>query len=108
MTAPTNVAANFNGVNQGGSNCGGCQPPDVNAALSPTQILEAVNLRLQTYGRAGVKRCGFGINTFLGTTRRLSDPRVQWDNVNNRFTMVVIPVPGPNDPAQMYIAASKT
>lgn len=108
LTAPTLVPANFNGVAQPGSNCGGCQPPDVNAALSPTQIAEAVNLRLQVYSRAGVKKCGFALNTFLGTARSLTDPRVQWDNRAKRFSMVVIPIPGPTDTPTMFIAASKT
>lgn len=108
LTKPTSVPANFNGVAQSGSNCGGCQPPDVNAALSPTQIAEAVNLRLQVYDRTGVKKCGVGLNTFFNTTRSLSDPRVQWDNSAKRFTMVVIPVPGPSDTPTLFIAASQT
>src|SRR4051812_6313101 len=42
---PTQVNGNFAGILQGRSDCGGCQPPDPNAAISPTQITHVVNLR---------------------------------------------------------------
>jgi len=106
--APTGIAANFNGVAQGGSNCGGCQPPDINAAMSGNQIVEAVNLRVQVYNRTGTTVCGFSLNTFLGTSNSLSDPRVQWDNLAKRYTLVAIPIPGPTSTPAMFIAASQT
>ncbi|MFL6128898.1 MAG: hypothetical protein ACJ73E_07515 [Mycobacteriales bacterium] len=93
LTAPTTVDANFNGITQAGSNCGGCQPPDPNAAVSPTQIAHVVNLRLQVFNKTGGTLCGVGLNTFIGTSASISDPHIQWDNLNNRFSLVVIPVP---------------
>ena len=92
---PTTIRQNFAGVSQSQANCGGCQPPDPNAAVSPTQIAHVVNLRLQVYKKtgSGVKVCGTALNTLLGTTASLSDPHIQWDNVHKRFSMVVIPVP---------------
>lgn len=109
MSAPTTTNANFAGVNQAGSNCGGCQPPDVNAAVGLTQIVEAVNLRFQVYSKTGVAQCGAGLNTFLNTTDSLSDPRVQYDNVNNRFSMVVIPIPASSTAAPAeYLLTSQT
>ena len=108
-THPTTVNANFQGITQGSSNCGNCQPPDVNAAVSSTEIAHVVNLRLQVYTKAGGLLCGVGLNTFLGTTNSLSDPRVQYDNLRNRFSMVLIPVPATASatPAE-YLATSKT
>jgi hypothetical protein len=92
---PTTINQNFAGIKQSGSNCGGCQPPDPNAAVSGTQIAHVVNLRLQVYKKTGngTKLCGKSLNTLLGTTASLSDPHIQWDNVHKRFSMVVIPVP---------------
>jgi hypothetical protein len=109
LTAPSTQQANFAGVSQGGSNCGGCQPPDVNAALSPSQVVETVNLRFQVFTRAGARTCGSSLNTFLNTTNSLSDPRVQWDNRANRFSLVAIPIPtsSSSTPA-MFIAASRS
>lgn len=109
MTAPSTTNANFAGVNQAGSNCGGCQPPDVNAAVGLTQIVEAVNLRFQVYSKTGAALCGASLNTFLGTTSSLSDPRVQFDNVNNRYSMVVIPIPASSTAAPAeYLLTSQT
>jgi hypothetical protein len=104
------VNQNFEGVTQGGSNCG-CQPPDVNAAVSGGQIAEVVNLRLQVYKKsgAGIVKCGVPLNTLLGTSASLSDPRIQWDNVNKRFSMVVIPVPSsPSATPQEFVLATTT
>jgi len=107
-TPPTTVNANFSGVSQATSNCGGCQPPDPNAAVGLTQIAEAVNLRLEVYSKTGAVQCGIGLNTFLGTTSALSDPRVQYDSLYNRFSMVVTVVPTPGATPALYVLASQT
>jgi hypothetical protein len=103
------VLLNKPGITQGKSNCGSCQPPDPNAAVSPTQIAHVVNLRLQVYKKGGAAACpGVGLNTLLGTTASLSDPHIQWDNVNKRFSMVVIPVPASNTatPTEFVLATT--
>jgi len=102
------VVTNFVGINQA-SGCGGCQPPDVNAAVSTTQIVEAVNLRMQVFTKTGVTQCSFGLNAFLGTADSLSDPRVQYDNINARFsfTLTVVPASGTAAPA-LWVGASQT
>ena len=63
--------------------------------MGTTQIAEAVNLRLQVYSKAGAAACGVGLNTFLGTTSALSDPHIIYDNLRNRYSMVVTVVPAP-------------
>ncbi|HEY4868179.1 MAG TPA: hypothetical protein VIK45_22010, partial [Candidatus Dormibacteraeota bacterium] len=107
-TPPTTVNANFSGISQATSNCGGCQPPDPNAAVGLTQIAEAVNLRLEVYSQTGAAQCGVGLNTFLGTASALSDPRIQYDNLYNRFSMVVTVVPPAGATPAVYVLASKT
>ena len=106
-TPPTIINANFNGVRQFNSNCGGCQPPDPNAAVGTTQIAEAVNLRLQVYSKSGSALCGIGLNTLLGTSSSLSDPHIQYDNLRNRFSMVVTVVPTPGATPSLYLLASQ-
>lgn len=93
IPSPFTINANFQGVSQGQANCGGCQPPDVNAAVSSSQIAETVNLRLQVYNTSGKVLCGVSLNTLANTTAPLSDPHIMWDNVNKRFFMDFIPVP---------------
>jgi len=105
LIPPTTVNANFTGINQTNSNCG-CQPPDVNAAVGQNEIVEAVNLRMQVYSKAGAALCGVPLgNWFSG---QLSDPRVQFDNAFNRYSLVVIPVPAAGATPTLYLAASQT
>jgi hypothetical protein len=101
------VVANFNGINQAGA-CGGCQPSDVNAAVGTTQILEAVNVTMRAMTKTGGTLCTLNLNTFLGTADGLTDPRVQFDNVNNRFslTITVFPASATATPA-VWVAASR-
>jgi hypothetical protein len=104
------VKQNFEGVTQSGSNCG-CQPPDPNAAVSPGQNAEVVNLRLEVYKKtgSGIPVCGVALNTLVGTSASLSDPHIIWDNVNKRFVMVVIPVPSsPSATPTEFLLATTT
>jgi hypothetical protein len=108
-TAPGTIRANFAGVTQAGSNCGGCQPPDPNAAVSTSQIAHVVNLRLQVYSKTGTSLCGVGLNALIGTSGSISDPHVQWDNYYQRFSMVVIPIPtSTTSTPRMYLLTSRT
>jgi len=109
LIAPPATQASFSGINSATSNCG-CQPPDVNAAVSPTQIMEVVNLKLRVYNKAGTAvACGAALSTFLGTSEPLSDPRVMYDIANGRWFMDLIPIPtaSTQTPA-MYLAASQS
>jgi hypothetical protein len=106
---PTTIRASFKGMTQGNSSCGSCQPPDPNAAVSGSQIAHVVNLRLQVYKKGGGLLCGAGLNTLAGTSATLSDPHIQWDNVNKRFSVVFIPVPASDTaPPTEYLLTSQT
>jgi hypothetical protein len=108
-TAPITVSANFDGVAQGASDCGNCRSPDPSAAVGLTQIAHTANLRLQVYDKSGGALCGVGLTRILGATTPLASPRVQYDNLNDRYSMIVVPIPATTDatPA-MYVAASKS
>jgi hypothetical protein len=100
------VVANFAGINQA-AGCGGCQPSDVNAAVGTTQILESVNVTMRAMTKTGATLCTRPLGTFLGTTDALTDPRVLFDNVNNRFSLVVtVKTPAGATPA-LWVAASQ-
>ncbi len=102
------VVSNFDGVNLGLTACG-CQPPDVNAAVGVKEITEMVNLRLEVYTKIGAALCGVGLNALLGTSDSLSDPRVMYDNVNNRYLFVftLLPASGTATPA-FWVGATHT
>jgi hypothetical protein len=103
------VVQNFDGMTQ--TVCGTCQPPDPNAATSGTEIVELVNASIQVTDNNGAVQCGGGItlNRLLRSTDSLTDPRVQWDNVNRRFSLSVTLEPASSSatPA-MWVAASDT
>jgi hypothetical protein len=88
------VASTFDGISEAG--CSGCGvPPDPNAATSGTEIVELVNTFIQVTDTTGAVLCGGGVtlNRLLRTTDGLTDPRVQFDNVHQRFSLVVTVAP---------------
>jgi len=104
------VTSNFDGINQA-TGCGGCQPPDPNAATSGTEIVELVNTFIQVTTNTGTVLCNGGVtlNRLLRSTDSLTDPRVQFDNANRRFSLSVTVEPASTSatPA-MWVAASDT
>jgi hypothetical protein len=98
----------FDGVAQGtfGS------PPDPNAAVGAGDIVEVVNDQIQVTNRRGAVLCGGSITLqrLLGrTSDNLTDPRVQFDNVNQRFSLsVTVSNPGASDTPAMHVAATET
>jgi len=107
LVAPSQVNANFPGIAQGSSDCGSCQPPDPNAAVSPSEIAHVVNLRMQVYNKEGGLLCGTGLGSLMGTTEAVSDPHLQWDNLWQRWSMVFIPVPSAtNAVPRMFLLTS--
>jgi len=92
------VSSNFDGIGQLGG-CGSCGVPDPNAATSGAEITDTT----------GTVLCGGGVtlNRLLRSTDSLTDPRVQFDNVHQRFSLAVTVAPASNSatPA-MWVAAS--
>jgi hypothetical protein len=104
--APT-VVNNFDGINQ--TTGGGSIPPDPNAATSGSQIVELVNVFIQVTTNSGAVLCNGGVtlNRLLRSSDVLTDPRIQFDNVNNRFSLAVtVDRPASTANPAMYVAAS--
>lgn len=89
--SPKNVIGSlggFTGLQQDvAPNPCGCYPPDVNAAVGPTQILTTVNSAIAVRSKAGaVIGTPISINTFFGySATLLFDPRVLYDKFDNRW-----------------------
>jgi hypothetical protein len=97
----------FDGVAQGGFN----SPPDPNAAVGAGNIVEVVNDQIQVTNRLGAVLCGgsIALQRLLRTSDNLTDPRVQFDNVNQRFSLsVTVSNPGASDTPAMHVAATET
>jgi hypothetical protein len=105
------VPCAFDGVTQGNcASCGG-EPPDPNAAAGAGKIVEVVNDLIQVTNRLGAVDCGgpVTLNRLLRTTNSLTDPRVQFDNVNQRFSFsVTVSNPAASDTPAMFVAATDT
>lgn len=105
------VPCPFDGVVQG--SCASCTnpPPDPNAAVGAGKIVEVVNNLIQITDRLGAVQCGGAVtlNSFLSTSDGLTDPRVQFDNINQRFslTVTVSSVTASSTPA-MWLATSQS
>ena len=86
-------------------------PPDPNAAIGAGDIVEVVNDQIQVTNRLGAVLCGGSITLqrLLRTGDNLTDPRVQFDNVNQRFSLsVTVSNPGASDTPAMHVAATET
>ena len=97
----------FDGVAQGSFG----SPPDPNAAVGAGDIVEVVNDQIQVTNRRGAVLCNGSITLqkLLSTSDNLTDPRVQFDNVNQRFSLsVTVSNPGSSDTPAMHVAATET
>jgi hypothetical protein len=107
--AASPVTNEFQGINQAGAACGGCQAPDVTAAVSGTQIAETVNLVMQVFTKGGGTVCTESLPSLFGAVTGLSRPRIQFDNAASRFSIVADSVPGTSgDVPIQYLATSQT
>ncbi|MGE0001499.1 MAG: hypothetical protein AB7T05_05460, partial [Fimbriimonadaceae bacterium] len=78
----------------------GFVPPDVQGDVSPTQIVVAVNGRIRSYDRNGnAGALNATADAFFTSVRNgsgISDPRVRWDRLSNRWMIIAINVSAPN------------
>ncbi len=89
----------------------GFYPPDTTGAISATQVVFPVNQTLNVYSRStGKLQKSTSFPAFFGTSDSLSDPRVQYDPIWNRWvvTDTRIPQAGDTVSACFWFAVSKT
>ncbi|HMA35838.1 MAG TPA: hypothetical protein VKY74_15335, partial [Chloroflexia bacterium] len=110
LAMPT-PSVTFDGIDSVASGCG-CLPPDTNADVGTTQIVETVNTSFAVYSKAGaVIQTPRAINTlwsgFGGAcqTHNDGDPVVLWDTLANRWFISQFTSSSPYD---MCIAVSTT
>jgi hypothetical protein len=107
--AASPVTNEFQGINQAAAGCGGCQAPDVTAAVSTTQLAETVNLVMRVFTKSGATVCTESLPSLFGAVTGLSRPRIEFDNAASRFSIVADSVPGTSgDVPIQYLATSQT
>ena len=106
--APSSLSTSFDASRESNS---GLIPSDSNAAVGFSDIVEVVNTQVSVFDKTGDVLCGaFSLAAFTGDfTESLFDPRVMFDNLNNRFiaTISLAPLSTTSTPA-MYVAASQS
>ena len=81
----------------------GLTPPDVQVAVGPAHVVEAVNLALGVYSKEGVPLVTYDLSTFFATgSDFLSDPRIQYDGLSGRWFVTA----GDFTTGQVLVAAS--
>jgi hypothetical protein len=98
----------FTGATQANSSCSTCTTPYVTAAVSSTQIAETVNLSLQVFSKSGTSMCSESLSNLLGAIGGLTEPRIQYDNVAKRYSLVIASLPSTSsDVPVFYLATSQ-
>jgi hypothetical protein len=98
----------FTGATEANSSCSNCATPYVTGAVSTTQIAETVNLSLQVFSKSGGALCTTSLSTLLGALGGLTEPRIQYDNANKRFSLVIASTPSTSsDVPVFYLATSQ-
>lgn len=105
------VPCAFDGVVQDA--CPSCTnpPPDPNAAAGAGRLVQVVNDLIQVTNRFGAVQCGgpVTLNRLLRTNDSLTDPRVQFDNINQRFSLAVtVSSVNAGDTPALWVAATQT
>src|SRR2546421_265227 len=83
----------------------GLTPPDVQVAVGPAHVVEAVNLALGVYSKEGASLVTYDLSTVFATgSDFLSDPRIQYDGLSHRWFVTA----GDFTTGQVLVAASKS
>jgi hypothetical protein len=100
----------FSGANQASSDCSGCTAvPYDTAAVSDVQIAETVDLSLQVFSKSGTLECAESLTSLLGAYGGLTEPRIQYDNSADRFSLVISTNPSSSSTVPVfYLATSQT
>ncbi|MBI3780832.1 MAG: hypothetical protein HY278_07240 [candidate division NC10 bacterium] len=72
------------------SESGGWIPPDTQVGVGPSYIVEAVNLEMRIWNRTTGEVTTSDLNSFFGTSAQLSDPKIRFDPLSNRWFIAVI------------------
>jgi hypothetical protein len=87
LTTPS-ATGGFAGLRR--SESGGWIPPDTQIGVGPTHIVEAVNLEGRIWSKAGTLLSTFDLNSFFQTSDNLSDPKIRFDPLSQRWFIMVI------------------
>jgi hypothetical protein len=87
----------------------GTFPPDTSVAVgSGNQIVAVVNSTFNVYNRSGHALLNESLNALIGSGGGMTQPRVLYDPVWNRWLVLVNSTPNASTPPAFWLAVSKT
>jgi hypothetical protein len=93
-----------------GLNAGSYSPPDCDLAVGLNDVVEVVNLTIGFYNKSnGANSFTQALSTFfsgIGVTGGLSDPKVFYDRIHDRFFVTVLEIPGGSYVSKLLVAVS--
>ena len=114
----SNASPAFDAINftLDGNNNGGFLsiPPDPCGAAGPNHVVNVVNRSIEWYTKAGVQNNSQSLKSFFNSPTTTFDPKVIYDQYEDRFVVVTLEVEGTDDgmtgtdKSRIYIAVSKT
>jgi hypothetical protein len=87
---PTGVTSTTGFIGLRLSESGGWIPPDTQIGVGPNYIVEAVNLEMRIWNRTTGEVTTSDLNSFFQTSAQLSDPKIRFDPLSNRWFIAVI------------------
>src|SRR6266851_1612743 len=108
---PRTLNITFPGLDRFGSSDQGFvfTPPDVNSAVGLGQIVEVTNNHYACYDQFGTQLQSTPMSVFFGySTRLLTDPRVVYDSIWNRWIVTEVAFPENANTMFFFLAASQT
>ena len=95
------TGAGFQGIDD--TQCG-CDPPDIQDAVGPYEVVEMVNLYVEVWDHNGTALAGQSLNSFYSSSSQMSDPRIIYDNLSGRFFASITVISGSS--GSIYFAVS--
>ena len=90
------------------SESGGWIPPDTQVGVGPNYIVETVNLEMRIWKKDRTLVSTTDLNSFFGTSANLSDPKIRFDPLSNRWFIAVISYNSSFTSGAWRLAVSKT
>jgi len=106
VVSPPTPGLGFPGLSR--SESGGWIPPDTQVGVGPNHIVEAVNLKMRIWNKAGTLVSTTDLNSFFLTSTNLSDPKIRFDPLSNRWFIAVISYNNSFTAGAWRLAVSKT
>src|SRR5271156_2142364 len=84
---PTLASAGFAGLASPNSGCFPCEPPSMQVAAGPNNVVEVINIVGRIFDKSGNDLSDFDLNALFGVAADIfsTDPRIEYDTLSQRW-----------------------